>query len=114
MWICLNEAFISFEAHRLKPDYLIVKAYRDGDIEKLFPDIQVWEEEAGECRYRAQVGRQEAAYAVMDKVVAINYFKFQKSINDKRLQGTYSQVWPTLLSLGKVRGLESGSESRPG
>jgi len=111
MWIFLNEAFVSLENHPVKTNYLIVKACRDGDIQKIFADVQVWEEETGECRFRALVSRQEAAYAVMDQVIGINYFKFEESITDKTLEGIYSRVWSTLIPLGRVRerGPEMGS-----
>lgn len=44
MWVFLNNSFLSIVAHRDKPDVLIVRARRAGDIEAIFPQAATWQD----------------------------------------------------------------------
>ena len=53
MWIQFNNAFLSIEENREKTIELLVRARVKGDIEKVFPKADVFEDNNADYKYRA-------------------------------------------------------------
>lgn len=104
MWICLNDAFLSIVSKSCKPDELLVRARRKGDIERVFPGVQVRESEHTDYRFRAVVKRELIAKALTDQVKQIAYSNFKDSVRNDSLHDAYSKVWAAMYRLQpKVR-----------
>ena len=57
MWVCLKNSFLSIVSKDCRPDELMVRARRPGDIEKVFPDAKVTRNTGSDYLYRAVVPR---------------------------------------------------------
>ena len=65
MWIMLNNAFLSIVQNRNNKDELLVRARIEGDIERVFPEANSFQDEQADYKYRAFVLRKE-----VEKVIA--------------------------------------------
>ena len=65
MWIMLNNAFLSIVENRNNKDELLVRARIEGDIERVFPEANSFQDEQADYKYRAFVLRKE-----VEKVIA--------------------------------------------
>jgi len=99
MWICLNDAFLSIVAKDCPPDHLLVRARRAGDIERVFPGVQVKISNHTDYRYRATVPRQRLAEAIAQRLLAIDYDNFKNSVADDDLHAAYARVWGVMYGL---------------
>ncbi|GAB4481868.1 MAG: hypothetical protein OHK0044_30610 [Burkholderiaceae bacterium] len=99
MWICLSDAFYSIVAHRSRPGHLLVRARRQGDIERLWPDADVSDTPAADYRYRAIVPADRVAHAIAGAVRSIDYGNFKASVHDDALAAAYGKVWAILAAL---------------
>jgi hypothetical protein len=100
MWICLNDAYLSIVAHRDKPDHLLVRGRRNGDIEKLFPTARVQVTPEADYRYRTVLPRQGVARVIGEYLVeGLDYSNFKASVRDDSLHDAYLRVWLTLAAL---------------
>ena len=96
MWICLNDTFLSIVAKDCGPDELLVRARRDGDIERLFSDAVVEVRLDTDYRYRARVKRTDVATALTGRLTDIDYSNFKGSTHDKQLHDAYMGVWSAI------------------
>jgi hypothetical protein len=96
VWIFLNDAFLSIVAHRDDPDALLVRARRQGDIERTFPGAAVSETPAADYRYRATLPRQKVADALAATVAGIDYPNFKASVADPDRHDAYLECWGIL------------------
>lgn len=99
MWICLSNAFYSIVAHRSRPDHLLVRARRPGDIERMWPDAQVRETPDADYRYRAVLPAAAVAHALARAARGIGYVNFKASVKDDELAAAYGKVWAILAAL---------------
>ena len=97
MWICLNDAFLSIVADHAHPGYLLVRARRQGEIEKVFPDAIVLRNVGSDYRYRAFIPRSQVALALVERLEAIDYGNFKNSVRDADLHDAYYQIWRTMV-----------------
>ena len=81
MWIMLNNAFLSIVENRNKKDELLVRARIKGDIERVFPEADSFQDEQADYKYRAFVLRKEVEKVIALKVSEINYGNFKGSIS---------------------------------
>lgn len=93
MWICLSNAFLSVVHKDCGPDELLVRARRDGDIERVFPAATVRIVPGHDYRCRAVVKRTDVAAAVSARVMALDYPNFKDSVDDHALHNAYMRVW---------------------
>lgn len=134
MWICLNDAFFSIVDEKAKNatskrpprrkatdrDTLVVRARRDGDIERVFAQpakiaghkLVVEESIATDYRYRTRVPRalvKDVMAAEIDRVI---YGNFKDSVEDDDLHRAYSQVWSVMFRLQEpvYQGRDYGSD----
>lgn len=99
MWLCLNHAFLSIVHKDCAPDELLVRARRDGDIERVFPAAEVRIIPGHDYRCRAIVKRSAVA-AVLSQIAAeIDYPNFKDSVRERKLHDAYMNVWSDMGQL---------------
>lgn len=96
MWICFNDCYLSVVAKDCAPDELLVRARRDGDIERVFPGASVSVRFDTDYRCRARIKRADVAAALAARVAAIDYGNFKGSTRDDALHSAYMGVWSSL------------------
>lgn len=99
MWVCLNDAFLSIVHKDCKPDQLLVRARRPGDIERVFPGAKVRTSDVTDYRYRATVSRDDVAAALVNEVYGLSYGNFKDSVRENDLHHAYSQVWSVMYRM---------------
>lgn len=99
MWLCLNDAFLSIVSKDCAPDELLVRARRDGDIEKVFPDAQVEVTLGNDYRCRTRIKRADVAAVLTRRVMDIDYGNFKGSVKDDQLHHAYMDVWSAIGKL---------------
>ena len=101
LWIALNNSFLSIVQNLNNPDELLVRARVKGDIEKVFPEAQTFEDQSADYRYRAFLERQLVAEVIADKISSINYGNFKSSIDKSEhlRHDAYLKVWSNLRIL---------------
>ena len=99
MWLCLNNAFLSVVDKDCEPDELLVRARRDGDIERVFPKAEVEVTLGNDYRCRARIKRSDVAAAITQRVMNIDYGNFKGSTRDRSLHDAYMGVWSTIGKL---------------
>ena len=102
MWIMLSGGFLSIVDNSYTKGELLVRARREGDIEKVFPDAVVTSVEGRDYLYRASVKREDVAEAMHAQVMGINYPNFKDSVGDDTLHSHYAQVWGVMSRLQKT------------
>lgn len=100
MWIFMNDSFLSIVQDKNTDKLLLVRARRQGDIEKVFPKATVFENLGSDYGYRAWVGRTEAMDAMRRQVEAIDYDNFKDSIpkDDSERKWAYMGVWEEMMN----------------
>lgn len=94
MWIFLNDAFLSIvDKGDPTGNTLLVRARRDRDIQRIFPEAQVIEGAGTDYRYRARVPRDQVADAIAEAVRGIRYGNFKDSVADTSRHDAYMDVW---------------------
>ena len=101
MWIQFNNAFLSIVENRDNKLELLVRARIRGDIEKIFPDSDVFEDENADYKYRAFISKAKVAAKMMFKMTDINYDNFKNSVKETARKLTYNKVWIELRKLQK-------------
>jgi hypothetical protein len=99
MWLMLNDCFLSIVSKDCARDELLVRARREGDIDKVFPEAKVTVSATTDYRYRAVVKRREVEAAMVGELHRINYGNFKDSVADAPLHNAYLRVWNTMLDL---------------
>lgn len=111
MWICLYDCFLSIVAKDCKPSELLVRARREGDIEKIFPNAKVKNDARGDYQFRAVVSKATVIAAMATEIEDIDYSNFKDSVSDKRLHDAYLRVWSE-MSMLQPRPPYSGNYNR--
>lgn len=93
MWVFTNNAFVSIISHHEDPDLLIVRARYSGDIERLFPHAKPIEAAGTDYRYRSVIRRSEAAKAIAQQIVDIDYDDFKESVDEAWRHDLYIRIW---------------------
>ena len=106
MWIFLNDAFLSVVADKADPtgDRLLVRARRSGDIERVFPEAEVFRVAGSDYAHRAWVPRRQVAEALAARVEAIDYPNFKNTIQDTGYHDAAMQVWGAMHRLQQQSG----------
>ena len=99
MWIMLSDCFLSIVDKDCGPDELLVRARRQGDIQRVFPDAEVIEDNRRDYLFRAVVPRFRVAMAVGLATMKIDYSNFKDSVADHDLHHAYMQVWLNMVEL---------------
>lgn len=92
-WIFFPDAFVSIVAHRDLPDSLLVRARVRGDLEKLFPGVEVEELAWADYRFRAVIPRNEVAAVVAERVACADYSNLKARVSEPERHDAYTSVW---------------------
>ena len=101
MWIQFNNAFLSIVENRDNELELLVRARIKGDIEKIFPEADVFEDNNADYKYRAFISKAKVGRRMMLKLTEINYDNFKNSVKEIERKTAYSNVWIELRKLQK-------------
>jgi hypothetical protein len=101
MWVFLNDAFLSIVAVPKRPRLLLVRARRQGDIDKVFPGVRVWATRQRDYAFRAMVPAKKVKRALAAEVDRIDYPNFKDSVEDQDRHNAYLDVWTTMWTWGK-------------
>ena len=102
MWICLNDAFFSIVNAPGQPDHLLVRARRQGDLQRVFPGHAVQRTPGRDYLFRATVPRMDVANVLAELAFGIDYGNFKNSVREPRLHGAYARVWSIMADLQPV------------
>jgi hypothetical protein len=96
MWVYLNDAFLSIVAHRDNAEVLLVRARRQGDIERAFPTAIVKETPTADYRFRTELPRQVVAETLAKRVSGIDYPNFKSSVAEGERHDAYLGCWAVM------------------
>lgn len=101
MWVMLNDAMFSIVEDRNDSTQLVVRARREGDIEKVFkvPQEDVFENDTSDYRFRIWVDRDRVEEVISDEVRRIDYTNFKDSVGDDELHDAYVKVWTAMFNM---------------
>ncbi len=97
MWIFLNDAFLSIVAPERGHKNLVVRARKEGDIERVFAGVTVTRTGDRDYLFRAMVSRQRVAAAISDRLLDTRYTNFKNSVREDSRHDAYQRVWSTML-----------------
>ena len=72
---------------------LLVRARRQEDITRIFPQAQVQVGGGTDYLYRARIDREEVAQRVAEAVRGIRYPNFKSTVDEEKRHEAYLQVW---------------------
>jgi hypothetical protein len=101
MWIQFNNAFLSIVENRENTTELLVRARVKGDVEKVFPEADVFEDNNADYKYRAFISKAIVAEKIMLKVTEINYDNFKNSVKEIERKKVYGNIWAELRNFQK-------------
>lgn len=98
MWIFLSDAFLSIVADKADPNSqrLLVRARRSGDIERVFPEAEVFSVDGADYAFRAWLPRTRLAEAVQERVQTLAYDNFKDSIEDSSYHDAALAAWSAM------------------
>lgn len=99
MWVMFSDCFLSIVSKDCGPDELLVRARREGDIERVFPEAEVRRDTKADYLFRAAIPRQAVALAIAQRVDDIDYPNFKDSVTDGDLHRAYMAVWFAMVEL---------------
>ena len=101
MWIQFNNAFLSIVENRENTTELLVRGRVKGDIEKVFPEADVFEDNNADYKYRAFISKAIVAEKIMLKVTEINYDNFKNFVREIERKKVYGNIWVELRKFQK-------------
>jgi hypothetical protein len=96
MWIFLNNSFLSIVDKGGDGSTLLVRARREGDIERVFPQAVVERTPHNDYRFRARIDREAVALAMAEAVKGIRYSNFKDSVGERPRHDAYMDVWSAM------------------
>ena len=101
MWVFLNNSFLSIVENRNNKEELLVRSRVRGDIDKIFPDSNIFEMENSDYKYRSYIKKTEVSEKIREIVTNINYDNFKNSISKSEDQrhSSYLNVWNEMRKL---------------
>lgn len=103
MWLFLSNAFLSIAADPGDPDLLLVRARAAGDIERVFPGVEVTQTPERDYHYRALIGRDAVAKALYEAARRVHYSHFKASVAEHDRHLAYFDVWRRMLEFQRRR-----------
>ncbi len=98
MWVFLPDAHLSIVQSDAESRVLQVRARFRGDIERVFPEADVAEDETSDYRFCASLARDRVAHALFNKVSHLHYASLVEEVpieEDVRREA-YTAVWARL------------------
>lgn len=108
MWIFLNDAFVSVVEDRADSSRLVVRARKEGDVERFLQgamaaELRVVQTDHADYRFRAYVPRRVVARVLEAVALSLDYPNFKDSVEDDERHDVYSRVWSVALALDERR-----------
>ena len=100
MWIVLKNSFLSIVEDFNDPKNLLVRARIEGDIEKIFPDFEVFESLDSDYRFRSFIPRENVISAISEEIKNIDYPNFKNRVysKDQKRASYYTKIWRVMHS----------------
>ena len=88
---------------KFNENQLLVRARVKGDIEKVFEDADVFEDENADYKYRSYICRENVANVISYELLKIDYDNFKSSVSKDEMHRShaYMNVWSALNKLQK-------------
>ncbi len=87
MWINIDDAFFSIVAHHDQADCLLIRAQREGDIERYWPAAETRQDEGIDYNFRAVIPRYIVAGVISEHLIKqLQYDNHKNSSQDNFLQ----------------------------
>jgi len=98
MWIFLSDAFLSVVGERDNSTgpRLLVRARRQGDIERVFAEAETFQVPGADYAFRAWLPRERVAAVIQQQVEAIRYPSFKDSISDRAYHDAALAAWSAM------------------
>ena len=96
MLIFTKNAFISIVGHQQDDRFLTVRGRIAGDIERVFPEAEVFERPGADFRFQANIGRDRVGQRLGIIAKDINYEAFETAVEDPDRRQAYFQVWSAM------------------
>ena len=94
MWIMGSDFFLSVVRKDCAPGQLLVRARREGDIERVFGrHVEVERDTTADYLFRARIPEEEVAEVMRREVLSISYGNFKDSVRDEALHDAYLTCW---------------------
>ena len=93
MWIFFSNSMLSIVDKGGDGSTLLVRARRQEDITRIFPQAQVQVGGGTDYLYRARIDREEVAQRVAEAVRGIRYPNFKSTVDEEERHEAYLQVW---------------------
>ena len=110
MWLFGSNNFLSVVQSSDDSRDLVVRARRQGDIERFFPNAKVITLPGRDYQFRAILPREEVAIAVSEYVMGIKYTNFKNSVRDTQYHNACSRVWSVMAGLQKIPPYSTGRQ----
>jgi hypothetical protein len=105
MWVFLNDCFFSIVHKDCAPDELLVRARREGDIQKVFPRAPVIKLPHADYLFRTTLKRAVVEQAIVGELRRVTYRNFKDAVphDDDKLHDAYLRVWCVMANLQPTR-----------
>lgn len=97
MWIFLRDSFLSVVQHDEDRRFLQVRARIRGDIEKIFPEAVVAEDDRGDYRFCCTLSRERVAHTVALRLQHLDYSTINDVVDDSDRAIPYDRVYSAML-----------------
>lgn len=104
MWLFSTRGFVSIVANRNDPAAFLVRGRFKGDVNAVFPGVDVQITPDADYRFRASVPRDEVARQLAQLAGDIDYDNFKTAAPGDR-HGVYLQVWSAMMTEQERRAL---------
>jgi len=106
MWIFLSDAFLSIVDKGGDGTTLLVRARKQGDIERVFPEAEAEETPRNDYHYRARLPRERVAQAMADALRDIRYPNFKGTVKGRERHEAYMDVWQAMHQFQKTHAVD--------
>lgn len=109
MWVFTQVGFLSIVEDRGDPNNLLVRGRVKGDIEAIFPEVEILKDRKVEhtpehdYAYRISLPRALVAQRLSDMIRLIDYDNFKASVQDPDRLTAYHWVWSVMAKLQDER-----------
>lgn len=99
----MRDSFLSVVQHDDDERFLQVRSRIRGDIEHLFPEAVVAEDDRSDYRFVATVNRERVSHAISLRVSQINYGSLNETVSDTDRANPYDKVYSAMLDEQVIR-----------
>ncbi len=112
MWIFTKDAFLSLAQHPVDDRLLVVHGSFEGDIERIFPGVEVGTNRNSDHRFSAVVPVERASQVILNNLRNINYDNLQSAVEDLARWHAYVTVWVTMFEEQERRAADAISREK--